>query len=157
MKRIIFQFFLIATLINGPAIFSQSKDEKAVREVVDKLFDGMRLADSSAVSVLFHPDVRMMTSYKNESGEAVLKEGSLEGFLKAIGTPHPEIWNEKIWNTEVRIDDNLAQVWTDYAFFVGDRFSHCGKDAFQLIRGADGFWRIINLIDTRRKEPCNQP
>lgn len=157
MKKIIFHFFLIATLINGPAIFSQSKDEKAVREVVDKLFDGMRLADSSAVSVLFHPDVRMMTSYKNESGEAVLKEGSLEGFLKAIGTPHPEIWNEKIWNTEVRIDDNLAQVWTDYAFFVGDRFSHCGKDAFQLIRGADGFWRIINLIDTRRKEPCNQP
>ena len=157
MKRIIFQFFLIATLINGPAIFSQSKDEKAVREVVDKLFDGMRLADSSAVSVLFHPDVRMMTSYKNESGEAVLKEGSLEGFLKAIGTPHPEIWNEKIWNTEVRIDDNLAQVWTDYAFFVGDRFSHCGKDAFQLVRGADGFLRIINLIDTRRKEPCNQP
>jgi hypothetical protein len=157
MKRIMIQMFIIAILLNGPAIFSQSKDEKSVREVIDKLFDGMRLADSSAVSGLFHPDVRMMTSYENESGEAVLKEGSLEGFLQAIGTPHPEIWNEKIWDTEVRIDDNLAQVWTDYAFFVGEQFSHCGIDAFQLVRGDDGIWRIINLIDTRRKKPCDLP
>ena len=155
MKTIILSFFLIATFFQSTSIRSQSEGEKAVREVIDKLFEGMRLADSSIVSVLFHPDVRMMTSYKNASGEVVLKEGSLQAFLSAIGTPHPEIWNEKIWNTEVRIDDNLAQVWTDYAFYVDDRFSHCGVDAFQLTRDANGAWRIIHLIDTRRKDPCD--
>ena len=56
-----------------------------------------------------------------------------------------------------RIDDDLAQVWTDYAFYAGEKFSHCGIDAFQLIRGSDGRWRIINLIDTRRQEPCERP
>ena len=156
-KRIILPLLLCATLLHGHSIHSQSKSEKAVREVIDKLFDGMRLADSSVVSPLFHPDVRMMTSYQNASGEVVLKEGSLQAFLTAIGTPHPEVWNEKIWNTEVRIDDNLAQVWTDYAFYVDDRFSHCGVDAFQLTRDANGVWRIVHLIDTRRKDPCDQP
>lgn len=157
MKTIMIPIFLITALFHCTSIRSQSESEKAVRQVIDKLFDGMRLADSSAVSGLFHPDVRMMTSYQNASGEIFLKEGSLEAFLSAIGTPHPEVWNEKIWNTEVQIDDNLAQVWTDYAFYVDDRFSHCGVDAFQLTRDADGSWRIINLIDTRRKEPCEQP
>ena len=157
MKRIILPFLLCATLLHGHSIHSQSKSEKAVREVIDQLFDGMRLADSSIVSPLFHADVRMMTSYQNASREVVLKEGSLQAFLTAIGTPHPEVWNEKIWNTEVRIDDNLAQVWTDYAFYVDDRFSHCGVDAFQLARDANGVWRIVHLIDTRRKDPCDQP
>jgi hypothetical protein len=115
------------------------------------------MADSSTVSGLFHPEVRMMTSYQNASGENVLKEGSLETFLSAIGTPHPEVWDEKIWNTEVRIDDNLAQVWTEYAFYVDERFSHCGVDAFQLVKEDNGHWRIVNLIDTRRKEPCELP
>ena len=85
-----------------------------------------------------------------------MKKGSLADFLKAIGTPHPEVWNEKIWNTEIRIDDNLAQIWTDYAFYVDDRFSHCGVDAFQLVKETDGKWRIVHLIDTRRKEPCTK-
>ena len=105
MNRILIILFFLVTLFHSPSISSQSDSEKAVRAVIDKLFDGMRLADSSMVSGLFHPDVRMMTSYQNASGEAVVKEGSLETFLSAIGTPHPEVWNEKIWNTEVRIDD----------------------------------------------------
>ena len=156
MKRIILPFLLCATLLHGHSIHSQSKSEKAVREVIDQLFDGMRLADSSVVSPLFHPDVRMMTSYQNASGEVVLKEGSLQAFLTAIGTPHPEVWNEKIWNTEVRIDDNLAQVWTDYAFFVGTEFSHCGVDAFHLVnRGGKG-WKIVHLMDTRKKAGCQE-
>lgn len=157
MKRIIFPILLLTAIFYSATLSSQSKDEIAVRSVIDKLFEGMKMGDSASVSGLFHEEVRMMTSFENSSGESVLKEGSLKTFLSAIGTPHPEVWNEKIWNTEVRIDDNLAQVWTDYAFFVDDRFSHCGVDAFQLIRESNGTWRIIHLIDTRRKEPCDQP
>jgi hypothetical protein len=135
---------------------AQAAAEKQVEAVILELFDGMRAADSSRVSILFHPTARMMTSYPDSTGQSQFKEGSLEGFLRAVGTPHPEVWDEKIWNTEVRIDDNLAQVWTDYAFYIGDRFSHCGVDAFHLIRGRDGRWRIVNLVDTRRKQPCSK-
>lgn len=157
MKKIYTLILLLSVFLNSYEIRCQSQEEEAIKKVIEDLFEGMRRGDSSMVSVLFHPDVRMMTSFQDASGEAVLKEGSLETFLKAIGTPHDKIWDEKIWNTEVKIDDNLAQIWTDYAFYTDDQFSHCGVDAFQLVRESDGTWRIVNLIDTRRKEPCQLP
>lgn len=148
---------LTLALIHCVSLEAQNSEEIAVKKVIDDLFEGMRAGDSTLVSSLFHAKVRMLTSHQTESGDPVLKEGSLNGFLNAIGTPHPNVWNEKIWNTEIRIDDDLAQVWTDYAFYVDEDFSHCGVDAFQLVKETDGQWRIIHLIDTRRKEPCENP
>ncbi len=156
MIRFAIVLFLLSIGFHSNALYAQSSEEKAVLQVVEVLFEGMKQGDSALVSDLFHPDVRMLTSYTSSDGEPVLKEGSLADFLKAIGTPHPEVWNEKIWNTEIRVDDNLAQIWTDYAFYVDDRFSHCGVDAFQLVKETDGKWRIVHLIDTRRKEPCSK-
>ena len=156
MKKAI-RLALICFLIFSAEAYSQTKEETAVIQVIKDLFEGMRRGDSTMVASLFHPDVRMLTSFRDSSGEPLVKEGSLQTFLTAIGTPHPEVWNEKIWNIEVRIDDDLAQVWTDYAFFIGEKFSHCGVDAFHLVRHSDGTWRIIHLIDTRRKEPCDLP
>lgn len=94
----------------------------------------------------------MYTSYKNIKGQEVLAEGDLDKFLKAIGSPHDLIWDERLSNMRIQIDSNLAQVWVDYMFYIGDEFSHCGVNAFQLVRNKDGIWKIINLIDTRRKE-----
>jgi hypothetical protein len=53
----------------------------------------------------------------------------------------------------VHVDGGLASVWTEYAFYVGERLNHCGVDAFHLVRTAEG-WRIIDLADTRRREGC---
>ena len=53
----------------------------------------------------------------------------------------------------VHIDGPLATVWVDYWFFAGPRFSHCGVDAFQLVKGA-GRWRIFSIVDTRRTAGC---
>jgi hypothetical protein len=44
-------------------------------------------------------------------------------------------------------------VWTRYAFYAGEQFSHCGVDAIQLGWTVDG-WRIVALADTRRREGC---
>lgn len=157
MKKVILFLSVSCLLLHSTHLFSQTEDETAVIKVIEDLFEGMRRGDSAMVASLFHADVRMLTSFRDSSGEPIVKEGSLKTFLKAIGTPHPEVWNEKIWNTEVRIDDDLAQVWTDYAFFIGEKFSHCGVDGFQLVKQTDGAWRIIHLMDTRRKEPCDLP
>ncbi|NNF04972.1 MAG: nuclear transport factor 2 family protein [Rhodothermales bacterium] len=37
----------------------------------------------------------------------------------------------------------------DYAFFLGESFSHCGVNTFTLARQADGEWRTIAVADTR--------
>lgn len=145
--------FLFSTQINAQNEFSDTETD--VYSIIIKLFDGMREGDSAKVASVFRKNVRMFSSYKKKTGEEMLHEGKLSDFLKAIGTPHDEIWDEKIWDTEIQIDGNLAQVWTQYGFYIGEKFSHCGVDAFQLIKENDS-WKIMNLIDTRKVAGCEQ-
>lgn len=131
-----------------------NEEKSAVYQVVVDLFDGMRAGDSAKVHHCYHPDVVKWTSYTNKKGEKVLKTGSLQKFLDAVGTPHDEVWDEKIRNTKINIDGNLAQVWTEYAFYLGDKFSHCGVDAFLMTKTEEG-WKILSLADTRQRANCD--
>ncbi|MEO1053818.1 MAG: nuclear transport factor 2 family protein [Bacteroidota bacterium] len=133
-----------------------SDAEKAVMKPIEDLFNGMRAGDSSMVHSAFYTKVTMHTSFTGRDGKPALREGSLDRFLIAVGTPHDVVWDEPIWDYEVRIDGNLAQVWTKYAFYAGENFSHCGVDAFHLTR-TDGGWKIFHLTDTRQKEGCDIP
>ena len=81
---------------------------------------------------------------------------SVEKWLKGIGTPHPQVYYEEIWNLKIQVDGDLAQAWCDYALYADRTFSHCGVDAFHLFKGKDG-WKIFHVADTRRKTPCNIP
>lgn len=129
---------------------SDSSQQVAIRAVVDQLFDGMRQGDSTLVRSVFHADARGYTSYKKDD-EFVLKSGSIDDFVKAIGTPHKEVWDERISNVVIQVDDGLAQVWMDYAFYLGDTFSHRGVNAMQLAH-TDGRWQIIQIADTRKRK-----
>ncbi|MBA4057220.1 MAG: hypothetical protein C0490_21080 [Marivirga sp.] len=135
----------------------QTFDEKAVIGVISQLFKGMEKGDSAMVSASFVKEVTMATARKDKENNPLLtREYSVGGFLKAVGTPHPEIWYEEIWNIKVQIDGDFAQVWCDYAFYRGKEFSHCGVDAFHLHRGKQG-WKIFHLADTRRSTGCVIP
>ena len=130
---------------NGP-------EQQAALATVHRLFDGMRAGDSTVIRAVFHPSAYLATALQSGTGP-VLQVDTLEAFIRAVGTPHDEVWDERVFREEVRIDGPLATVWTEYSFYAGTRFSHCGVDAFQLARTADG-WRIIVLTDTRRREGC---
>lgn len=135
----------------------QSDDESAVIEVIKQLFKGMEKGDSAMVRTTFAKNITMATMRRDkENNPLLVRESSLDGFLKAVGTPHPEIWYEEIWAIKVQLDDDFAQAWCEYAFYVGNKFSHCGVDAFQLHRGNDG-WKIFHLADTRRSNDCAIP
>ncbi len=160
MKKLELLFITIGFVLFGGDLFGQNNldnDTKAVEQVITDLFDGMREGDSTKVGALFGKEVQMYTSFTNKEGELILKKGELAPFLKAIGSPHDKIWDEKIWNTKVNVDKGIAQVWTDYAFYVGTDFSHCGVDAFHLGKDASGNWKIMHLMDTRRKDACDEP
>ena len=135
----------------------QSTDEQQVKDVVAQLFKGMELGDSALVHRCFMSEVTLASLKTNKEGRTILsREGSIKDFYKAIGTPHPEKWYEESWNVRVSIDGMLAQVWCDYAFYVGNKFSHCGVDAFHLFKD-DGKWKIVHLADTRSASGCNSP
>jgi len=154
MKAILLMVFLSFSL---NALAQQDAEREAIMQPVVRLFKGMNLGDSSLVRSAFANEVTMATVMKDKSGILVVRrETSIAAFLKAVGTPHPEPWSEPIWDSRIEVDGNFAQVWTQYAFYVGKRFSHCGVDAFQLVNDGKG-WKIIHLADTRHTSECNVP
>ena len=125
--------------------------EADVRKVVDALFEGMRKGDSAMVRPLFHPKARLIT-FDSRRPAAEIEE-SAEGFIKQIGSPRTEVFDERLSNVRVMVDGSLASVWADYKFFRGTTLNHCGIDHFLLVR-EDGAWKIIELADTRRRVNC---
>jgi hypothetical protein len=146
-------FFMLPTVLLAQET-NEKQDKKMIEILLEDLFDGMREGDSAKVARLFRNDDSMRTSYVDQHGERVLKQGSLDQFLQAIGTPHDKVWNERLYNLKIEVDQNIAQAWADYTFYLGEEFSHCGVDAFHLVKEEGHGWRIIHLMDTRRKNDC---
>ncbi len=138
------------------SVFAQ--ESKEVMKPVNLLFEGMKQGDSAMVRRAFHSEAVLHTVMSDpKTNEPRLRNEALAGFLKSVGTPHKEVYNELIWGEKIEIDGDMAQVWVDYAFYLGATFSHCGVDAFHLIRNAKGEWKIYSLSDTRRKTGCEVP
>ncbi|MGE0561221.1 MAG: nuclear transport factor 2 family protein [Flavobacteriales bacterium] len=144
-------FFLL--LCFGSTTFllhsQEQNDSLVINQTISQLFEGMKTGDSNLVRDAFHPDVKMQTVVNTKTGETKLRDEKLQDFLIAVGTPHEGVWNEKITKTHIQIDAQMAHVWTDYEFYLDDKFIHCGVNSFQLVK-LNNFWKIIYLIDTRR-------
>ena len=148
------KFILIAVTLLSFNSFAQDSDSVEVRFVLDQLFEGMRTGDSTMVANTFHPDIQMVSIFNTKQGDIGYHMGSAQEFKNAVGTPHDDIWDERISNVVIQLDGNLAQVWMNYSFYLNDKFSHCGVNSIQMLRTKDG-WKMIHLADTRRRSDCN--
>lgn len=102
------------------SFLTAAQDNKKVMEPVNLLFDGMMKGDSAMVHRSFHSTLAFSTvTVDSKTNEPVLRTETAEHFLKAVGTPHLEVYNELIWSPKVNIDGNFAQVWVNYAFYRG--------------------------------------
>lgn len=126
-------------------------EEAAVVAAVTQLFDAMRAGDSEMARAVFHPDARL-----GRAGENGINFSPADGFIESIGRPRDVVYDEPIWDWTVQIDGRLAHMWTKYAFYLGDEFSHCGEESFQMYKSDTG-WQITQLIDTSRRENCFYP
>lgn len=146
--RLLFTFLTICSL-NAAA---QSEADK-VKATVNQLFEGMHKSDTALLRNAFAPGALLQTIAKSKSGETIVRSDDVAAFVKSIGQPHTEVYDERITFGQVLIDGDLATVWTPYKFYIGQKFSHCGVNSFQLVR-LNGNWKIQYIIDTRRREGC---
>ncbi len=141
-------------LLASNASFAQESGSvnEAVKKTIETLFQGMRTGDSSIVSSTFSKGLVMQTLVEN-NGKVEVRSADPAGFLKLVGTPHKEIYDERITFDRIQIDGDLANVWTSYKFYIGANFSHCGVNSMTLVR-EEGVWKLLHIIDTRRKQNC---
>lgn len=127
--------------------FGQKIEKDLVKETVEKLFTGMKNADTAMIRTVFTDAPILQTLAKNND----VKSENLQGFLSAFSKLSKNDADEKITFEAIHIDGNLASVFTPYEFYFKGNFSHCGANSFQLVK-QNGVWKIQYLIDTRRKD-----
>lgn len=152
MIRIItFLVFLAVSFIMNAQV---SSEEKAIKNTINTFFDGLHKGDSSIVNSTLHSTIKLQTTFTNKEGKNVLLTDSKQKVLTNIAKKNPEhTYLEKLLSWDIKIDGNLASVWTPYEFYLNEKFSHCGANSFQLFN-EDGKWKIIYLVDMRRRTSC---
>jgi Putative lumazine-binding len=138
----------LLALASAPAA-AQSSEHDAAYQVVTRLFDSMRARDTAAMRGAFVPNASMQSLTANG-----VKFDGVEAWISGIGrAPAGLMLDERLANPVVHVDGDLASIWVDYWFFAGDRFSHCGVDAFLLAK-REGAWKVFSVVDTRRTQGC---
>ena len=151
-------FFLLICLLSiafSKVEYAQVQSDSAnVMTVINKLFQGMRLGNEKLVLSAFDSSAVLM-SVGSSLGKTIVHSDDYLSFAKAVGTPHPQVWDERISNPVIHISGDLAVVWSEYSFYLGDKLNHCGIDSFQLVKRDDG-WKILVIVDTRKKAGCEK-
>ncbi|HEK21758.1 MULTISPECIES: nuclear transport factor 2 family protein [unclassified Mucilaginibacter] len=142
---------LTISIFSLPALAQTDRED--IKKTINTLFEGMRKGDSTVLRSVFHKDMVLQSVASKKDGSTVLITEKAGDFVKQVGTPHKEIYDERITWGDIKIDGSLASVWTPYKFYLGAQFSHCGVNFFQLMKTAQG-WKIIYIVDTRRKDNC---
>ena len=146
-------FVLIAVILATPSRQTPAQQpDPEIRRTVDRMFDAMRAKDTTQLRSVFDSSARLVTTFTNREGQPTSRTLPIDRFIGFIGgaTAKPD---ERIYDVEVRQSDNLATVWARYTFYAGEQLSHCGYDAFQLSRSAQG-WKIFAIADTQKREGC---
>ena len=155
MARVI--VFLVC-LITGH-MFAQSsisEEELKVKQAVDTFFEGFHKGDTLIMKSVLADKVVMQSTFTTKKGDNVLHDSDMNAFVKAISKrPADQKWDERLLAYKIQVDGTMANVWTPYEFWLNDTFSHCGVNSFQLFND-NGQWKIIYLIDTRRREGCRE-
>jgi len=145
---------LIMSLLISGSINAQNSDELDVKNTVIQFFDAFHKQDSVALKNVVSKKVILQTIGKDKEGATSLQDENFNDFLKSIvSIPKDKKFEEKLLDFKIRIDGDMANAWTPYEFYFDDKFSHCGVNSFQMAR-LEGSWKIIYLIDTRRREGC---
>lgn len=135
-------------------VSAQSEHETELKKVIGTFFKGLQNGDTLTIKKTITDTAILQTTYTNNDGESILKTEDFHTFLKSVASKKAEDnWEERLSSYTIKVDGNMANVWTPYEFYVNYDFSHCGVNSFQLFFDGEK-WKIIYLIDTRRRLGC---
>ena len=150
--------FLVAVLMcaassrgaaQAPSPTAASHD--SIITVVEQFFTAMEARDTATVRRLFLPDARL-ARLEHRPDSSAIGSSSIEEFLRQLPGARARL-RERMWDPQVLEHKGLAVVWAPYDFRLDERFSHCGVDAFTLLRTRDG-WRITDVAYTVEPTGC---
>ncbi len=152
MKLILLFVWLLASNI----MTGQESEKKAVQKTIETFFDGFHKQDSILIKQTVSENIIVQTIGKNKEGNSIIRNEDFGKFLKSIASiPDTLQFKEKLMSFNIQVDRAMANAWMPYELWMNNTFHHCGVNYFQLFKDENA-WKIIYLIDTRRKEDCQE-
>lgn len=144
MKTYIIFFFVLLGL-------SSNAQKQEVQKCIESFFEGFHQRDSAKIKLVCADKMILQSISESAIKGNKLSNESIKEFYKSIASiPLSMKFQEKILSYAIQIDGTMAHVWTPYEFYINEKLSHTGVNAFTLFKEKDS-WKIIYLIDTRRK------
>lgn len=142
-------YLLIALFGTTLAAAQKPGDTAAAMDVVNGLFDAMKAKNADRIKAVFATGGQLVAIDKPKDGKGISTTRQFTGdaFATMISTAKAGEFVEKMINPDVRVMGDMAVVTGRYTFYVGDKFSHCGANTFNLVRTETG-WLIANGAST---------
>ena len=133
---------------------AQKSEEEQVKATIIEFFDAFHKQDTVKLKAMAKDEITLQSIAVNKEGKTVLQESEYANFVRSIASiPKDRTFEEKLLSFSIQVDGKMANAWTPYEFWYNGNFSHCGVNSFQLIK-EDATWKILYLVDTRRREGC---
>jgi hypothetical protein len=125
-----------------------------IRHNIDTdLLGAWEIRDADLAQDILLPE-GVVFSVRHEDGEKSIRATTHVQIMKSFASSTEKML-ERMWEPKVLIHKEIAVVWTKYDFHREGKFSHCGVDAFNLIKTPQG-WKIAGIIYTVEKEGCEE-
>ena len=128
-----------------------SSDSATVIGVVQRFFDAMSHRDTASARATMVSGAQLISIAAGSNAAAPRRESD-SSFIARLAT-NKEGLLERMWSPRVRVEGDIAELWTSYDFHLGGKFSHCGIDAFTLLRTTKG-WQIASIAYTVQRTRC---
>ena len=143
------RFFVLAAAvlisISTAGAQSGNADRDAVMKTVQAFFDTMTAADVEGARKILQPQGRFH-AMRMRDGRPDVRAFSNEEYFADLQASKQKM-RERIWNPEVSIHGLIATVVAPYDFWIDGKLSHCGTDAFDLIKTEEG-WKLAGGVYT---------
>ncbi|MFP4845890.1 nuclear transport factor 2 family protein [Winogradskyella sp. PE311] len=148
------QLLLILAIFFGLTLTAQESEKENVKNTITTFFNAFHKQDTSALKSMVSYKIVLQSVSINKEGKTVLRQDDFNKFITSIASiPKAKKFEEKLTSFSIQVDGPMANAWVGYEFWFDGNFSHCGVNSFQLIK-ENKAWKIIYLVDTRRKEDC---
>jgi len=141
----------ILALLAPPAPLHAQSARDSVVASVQEFFRSMQENDPAAAQRILLVD-GISYSVRSAGDSSVVRRGTFESHLARLQAARDTVV-ERMWSPEVRVHGAIAMVWTPYDLYVNGRFSHCGVDAFSVVRTRAG-WKIATVTYTVEPTGC---
>jgi len=130
--------------------FSMQAQNKKVQKTIETFFEGFHAKDSSKIKSVCDEKMILQSISETAKGNTLTSQKPSEFIEAIISIPNKMTFQEKLLSYTIQVDGAMAHAWTSYEFYVNGKLSHKGVNAFTLFKDKDT-WKIIYIIDTRRK------